>query len=413
MRKVIPAVVSAVLLIGATGGSALADATTTTRSAALRCADGACTVQVPLDGVSPLARVGAKLGLSALQSRPGTLPAGVRLELDDDLVITLPVGAITLPKAQLDVEMGADNRIARLHGAVETPFPTLGVLSDVRMVQPALAEVGLDTGRNLSHLHAPLDPDRSYLFFNITSGLDMAARVADTGESLDLSAPAGQLLTLVLDTVEPLVYLAGNVTVNHSGEMLLPEPLVELARHSALIPDALPVRQRARVTVSGLAGGDVEETLKLGASWALDAGALHRWLGVEARPLAVEGVLTLSAEGMLLDGVVRSAIEPETLLDGRVHLTAFVPFRRHAADAFVEAGADIAIPLANFATGAHARLNLSEKWAAVEQKATGGAQAVAGLADRGSDWLSTLPDRALARGKLLGPVLHRTQPVGS
>ena len=412
IRKFIPAVVSAALLIGVTGGSALADTTTSSRSAALRCADGACTVQVPLDGISPLARIGAGLGLSALQSRPGVLPAGVRLEIRDDLVVTLPVGEISLPRAQLDVEMGDGNRIARLHGTVETPFPTLGVLSDVRMVQPAVAEVGLDTGRNLSHLHAPLDPDRPYLFFNISSGFDMAARVADTGESLGLSAPAGQLLTLVIDTVDPLVYLAGDVTVNHSGEMLLPEPLMDLARQSALIPDALPVRQRTQVTVSGLAGKNVEEFLKLGGAWAIDAGALDKWLGFEATPLAVAGVLTLSAEGMLLDGVARSAIEPDTLFDGSVHLTAFVPFHRDLAEAFVEARADVAIPLAKVATGAGGRLDPSQRWAAFQQGAAGGAQAVKNLAARGGDWLSTLPDLNILDRNPLQAGLLRYQPAG-
>jgi hypothetical protein len=398
MRKLIPAVVSAALLIGATGGSALADTTQTSRSAALRCEDGACTIRVSLAGVSPLARIGAELGLSALQNRPGNLPAGVHLELDDDLVVTLPLGEMTLPNAQLDVELGEHNRIARLHGTVETPFPTLGVLSDVHMVQPAVAEVGLDTGRNLSHLRAPLDPDRSYLFFNISSGFDMVATVADTDESLGLSAPAGQALTLVIDTVEPLVYLAGNVTVNHTGRMLLPEPLLDLARQSALIPDALPLRQRTQVAISGLAGKNVDETLKLGGSWAINAEALDKWLGVEATPLAVEGVLTLSADGMLVDGVARSAIEPDTLFDGRLQLTGFVPFRRDAADAFVEAGANVAIPLARIATGAHTHLDLSEKWAAVQQGATGSAQAVKGLAARGSDWLTTLPEINPAAG---------------
>jgi len=397
MQKFIPAVLSASILIGATGGSALADTPPPPRWATVRCADGACTVQVGLDGISPLAKVGAALGLSALQRKAGILPAGVRLEIDDDLVITLPVGEITLPKAQLEVEMGTDNQIARLHGTVETPFPTLGVLSDVRMVEPAMAEVGLDTGRNLSHLHAPLDPDRPYLFFNIASGFDVAAVVADTGESLSLSAPAGQALTLVIDTKEPLVYLAGNVTVNHSGEMLLAGPLLDLAQKSALIPDALPMRQRAQVTLSGLAGKYVDETLKLGGSWAVDAGALGTWLGIEARPLAVEGVLRLSAEGMLLDGVVRSSIEPDTVFDGSVHLTAFVPFRRGLADAFVEARADVSIPLAKVATGASARLDLSQKWAAVQHGAAGGAQGIKDVAARGGDWLSTLPDLYVAR----------------
>jgi hypothetical protein len=392
MQKFMPAIVSATLLIGATGGSALADTTSSSRSATVQCADGACTVQVSLDGISPLARIGAALGASALQNRSGTLPAGVRLEINDDLVVTLPVGEITLPRAQLDVEMGDHNRIARLHGTVETPFPTLGVLSDVRMVQPAMAEVGLDVGRNLGHLHAPLDPERPYLFFNISSGLNVAAEVARTGESLSLSVPAGQTLTLVIDTKEPLVYLAGNVTVNHTGEMLLPGPLLDLARESALIPDSLPARQRTQVSVSGLAGKNVDETLRLGGSWSIDASALDSWLGIEARPLAVDGLLTLSAEGMLLDGVARSAIEPDTLFDGRVHLTAFVPFQRDRTDAYVEARADVAMPLAKVATGASARLDLSQELAAVQQGAVGGAQGIKKLAARGGNWLSTLPE---------------------
>jgi len=261
----------------------------------------------------------------------------------------------------------------------------------VRVVQPAMAEVGLEPGKNLSYLHAPLDPDRPYLFFHVSSGFDVATVVADTGESLSLSAPAGQVLTLIIDTKDPLVYLAGNVTVNSAGEILLPGPLMDLVKRSPLIPDALPMRQRTQVTLSGLAGRSVEDNLKLGVSWAVDAGALDKWLGVEAAPLTVEGVITLSAGGMLLDGVARSAIEPDTLFDGSVHLTAFVPFRRDLADGYVEARADVAIPLAKVATGASARLDLSQKWAAAEQGAANGAGAVKNLAARGGDWLSSLP----------------------
>lgn len=434
IHKLIPSLLSATLSFGVTGGGALAATPPTPRTATVRCTDGACTVEAPLDGVSPLVRAGAALGLSALQSKAGPLPVGVRLTIDDDLVLTLPVGEITLPQAQLDVEMGADNRIARLRGRVETPFPTLGVLSDVRMVQPAIAEVGLDTGQNLSHLHAALVPDRQYLFFDIASGLDMASRVAGTGESLSLSAPAGQALTLIVDTQEPLVYLAGNVTVNHSGEMLLAGPLQELAQRSELIPDALPTRQRTQVTVEGLAGKHVDEYLKLGGAWSVDAGALGQWLGGAGEPLAVEGLLTLSAEGMWVDGVVRASIAPDTLLDSGVHLTAFAPFQGDRADAFVEVKADVAIPLANVAAAASARLDsapdtptagdtaarelaaaqtvaaqpapspspsgetrqrtpaLQAFLAAVNLGAASSAQAIKDLAARGGDWLATLPD---------------------
>jgi hypothetical protein len=417
--KLIPAILIATVLAGITGGAARAEAAPP-QPATLRCADGACTVQMPAGDLPLLAKVGATLGWSALQSQPGALPAGAALQIDDDLVLTLPVGEITLPQARLDIELGDDNRIQRLHGVVETPFPTLGVLSDVRMVQPALAEVGLDTGANLSHLSAPLDPERQYLFFNITSGMDVASKVAGTGDTLSLSAPAGQALTLVIDTKEPLVYLAGNVTVNTSGELLLAGPLQELAQQTDLMPDSLPLRQRTHVAMSGLAGKDADAYLNLSGSWAVDAGALGRWLGVEATPLAVEGLLTLSAEGMLLDGVVRSSIEPDTVLDSSARLAAFIPFKDGAQDAFVETQAAVAIPLAKVDLDGSARLDLPtvdtsavaptlQGWlAALRQQAADGAQTVQNLTERGGAWLATLPKPDLG-GRIQMPAVLAQQ----
>ncbi len=421
-HKLIPAVLSAMLLVNATGGAARAESAPPPQ-ATIRCAGGACTLQAPLDGLSPLARLGATLGISALQSRSDALPAGTRVAIDQDLVLTLPVGELTLPKAQLDVAIDAENQIQRLYGAVEIPFPTLGVLSDVHMVQPMLAEVGLDVGGNLSHLAAPLDPERRYLYFNVDSGMDLAGKVAGTGASLDLSAPAGQALTLVIDTEEPLVYLAGNVTVSTSGELLLAGPLQDLARQTPLIPDSLPSWQRMQITVSGLAGKNAPDHLTVGGAWALDAGALGRWLGVEARPLALQGVLTLSAEGMLLNGSASSQIAPDTVLDGEVEVTAFIPFKDGLAAAFVETDATLDIPLAGVAVDAQGRLDLPGRLAAsdaetaalpaappaeeVEQPAgnalqsflaAAGRQAAAGagalkeFAGRGRTWLAALPE---------------------
>lgn len=418
IQKLIPAILSATLLVGIAGSPARAE-TSAPQPATLRCADGACTIETPAGSLPLLAKLGATLGWSALQRRPGGLPAGADLQIEDKLKLTLPVGELTLPKAQLDIEKGNDNRIARLHGVVETPFPTLGVLSDVRMVQPALAEMGLDTGANLSRLGAPLDAERQYLFFNIASGMDVAGRVASTGDSLNLSAPAGQVLTLVIDTKEPLVYLAGNVTVNTSADMLVAGPLQELAQQSPLIPDALPLRQRTQVTVSGLAGKNAEESFKLGGAWSVGTGALGRWLSVEATPLAVEGLLTLSAEGMLLDGVVRSSIAPDAVLDSSVQLTAFIPFKASTADAFVETQAALSIPLANVALDGSARIELpsgvtetamatagratdsasnalQSVLTTANQAATMGVEAIKDIAGRSGDWLGALPKPNLA-----------------
>lgn len=421
MQKYVPVLIIA-LLFGALPGSASADTGAPTTPFNIRCDNGACTLHAPLDGLSPLARLGATLGISALQSRSGALPAGTSVAIDQDLVLTLPVGDLTLPKARLDVEVDAENRIQRLRGTVEIPFPTLGALSDMRIVRPMVAEVGLDVGSNLSRLAAPLDPERRYLYFDVDSGMDVAGKVAGTGASLDLSAPAGQALTLVIDTEEPLVYLAGNIIVNTSGELLLAGPLQDLAQQTALIPDSLPTWQRAQVAVSGLAGKNAQDYLTVGGAWAVDAGALGRWLGVEARPLALQGVLTLSAEGMLLNGAVSSSIAPGTLLDGQVEVTAFIPFKDGLAAAFVETDATLDIPLAGVAVETRGRLDLPGRLAAdddemaslpaapaeraddqagnalhsflaaASRQVTAGAGALKEFAGRGKTWLAALPE---------------------
>jgi hypothetical protein len=401
-QKVMPAVLIAALLLAIPGSAAHA-ADATPQPATLQCAEGLCTVQMPAEKLPLLAKLGAALGWSALQGQTDALPAGADLRIDDELTLTLPVGEIVLPKAQLDVDLDEDNRIERLHGVVETPFPTLGVLSDVRMVQPAQAEVGLELGKNLSHLAAPLDPLRQYLFFNINSGMDVAGQVTGTGETLSLSAPAGQALTLVIDTQEPLVYLAGNVTVNTSGEMLLAGPLLELAQQSELIPDSLPLRQRTQVVVTGLAGKEVDDYLHLGGSWAVDAGALGRSLGIEATPLAIQGLVTISAQGLKMDGVVSSSIEPETVLDSSARLTAFIPFKKSAPAAYVETEAAIEVPLAKIDAEGSARLELPkidtsavettlQGWlTALGQQAETGGQSVQNLTQRSGAWLAALP----------------------
>lgn len=400
MHKLVPALVIITLLFGATGGRAAADAGAPTTPVSIACDGGACTAEVGLKDVSPLARLGATLGIAALQSQPDALPAGTRLAIDDDLTLTLPLGDIVLPKAQLDVELGEGSRIQRLHGTAELPFPSLDALGSRGPVQPARAAVGLDLGKNLGRLDAPLDPERRYLFFDISTGLNMTVQDQEDGAALNLSAPAGQRLTLAIDTEEPLVYLAGNLSVNPGGELLLAGPLPELPDALALLPDSLLARQRGQVTVAALAGQDVADYLTLGGAWSVEAGALGQWLGMEARPLDVQGTVTLSADGVLLDGVVRSSIEPDKLLDSSVQLTLFIPLRGDLLDAFVEARGEVSVPLANVAADGSARLVLQEAAAAISQQAGKGAQTMKDLTAAGGAWLANLPNIRLGRNTL-------------
>ena len=74
----------------------------------------------------------------------------------------------------------------------EVPFPSFGVLNDVAVTTPAQAEVGLDIGKNLSYLNAPLEAERRYLFFTIGSGFDVAAKTDTATKQFEISVPAGQ-----------------------------------------------------------------------------------------------------------------------------------------------------------------------------------------------------------------------------
>lgn len=93
----------------------------------------------------------------------------------------------------------------------------------------------------------------------------------------------------------------------------------------------------------------------------------------------MEGLLTLSAEGMLLDGVVRSSIAPDSVLDSSVQLTAFVPFQKGVNGAFVATQAALSVPLANVALDGNARLELPSD--VVKSASTAAGRAADGAAD--------------------------------
>jgi hypothetical protein len=68
-------------------------------------------------------------------------------------------------------------------------------------------------------------------------------------------------------------------------------------------------------------------------------------------------VLTLTPDGMLLDGVARSSLEPATIFDGAAELKAYIPFRGDLSDAFVEARGTVSVPLADVHADASARIS--------------------------------------------------------
>lgn len=323
----------------------------------LQCQDGQCSLSADLAEASPLAFLAASVAVNALNATEDALPAGATVAIDDDLTLTLPVGKITLPKADLALTLGDNNHVQRLRGTAQVPFPSFGLLDDARIVTPVTAEVGLDSGASLAHLNAPLKDDRQYLFFTIGAGLDVEA--SSQRGLLRLSIPSGQRATLIIDTQEPLVYLAGNVTVSDPGQVALVGPLLDVAQHSELIPDALPLRERTQVAVTGqFSPADGESFIEVGGTRSIDAGVAGQWLGIDVRPLAVNGWLRISGEGMLLNGVVGASLAPDTVFDGELGLEVWIPFSSDLDGAYAQINGSAAVPLANLSADATARVTL-------------------------------------------------------
>ena len=377
IRRVTSIALAAGLLAGVTATGVLAapvadqSAPIASKGYGVDCQNGLCTLQAEIAPMSPLVRLAAGAAVAALNGNEDILPAGASVALDDDLTLTLPMGKVKLPQANLDLTLGEDGQIQRLHGTAQVPFPSFGLLDEARVVTPALAEVGLDSGASLAHLHAPLKEDRQYLFFNFGTGL--AVDAASQRGSMRLSIPAGQRATLVIDTEEPLVYLAGNVTVNDPGQVALVGPLLDIAQRSALIPDSLPVRQRTQVAVNGqFSPAEGESFVEVGAAYGV--GATAQWLGVDAQPLTINGWARISGDGMLLSGVIGLNLAPHTVLGSELGLEAWLPFSNELDGAYAQINGSVDVPLASVSADATARVSLPFDVQAQAHLVTSGAE---------------------------------------
>jgi hypothetical protein len=361
IHKIVATFVLVALLAGSTGARALAapaaDTAQPPTQLTLGCDQAGCTAQAALPGVPGLIKTGAGALLSFLKNQANSPLGDASITLGDDLVIRLPAGEVRLPNAQVTLDLGQDNRVERLHGTAEVPFPSFGALEDVTVLAPTVAEVGLDSGAHLRHLDAPLRDDRQYLFFTFGSGLAVAAKGRGATSPFELSVPAGQNATLVVDTQEPMVYLAGNVTVTHDDQIALVGKLLEPIQTLNALPKSLPLRQRTQLAVSGQLGKQPEDrAFEIGAAHAVDAGVIGDWLGVEVRPLAVQGLLTVTRDGLLLQGVAGSSIAPDVLLDADARLDAFIPFSGELEDAYLLVQAHADVPVAKMTADATAKV---------------------------------------------------------
>lgn len=325
------------------------DATDTTDNALraydLACEAGVCTLDLPLE-LAPLPKLGAQIAIDKLENNLPLLPDGTSLELTDSLTVKLPVGDILLRNADLAVTLGEDGAIEQLRGTAEVPLPRLGILENVALNGPVMADVGFERGANLADLNAPLDPDRQYMFVHFGSGLDLTAEhMTADGDTrqLALNIPQGQRATLIIDTQEPFAYLAGNLTLRYDEQLAFVGEWLSAAD----LAGGLPLRHSVGVELAGAVGENQPTFLRIGGSYAADAGLVGRWVGVDITPLTVHGVMTINDQGMLLDGVARTEIMPETFLDGTMATQVFIPFEGEWRDAYVSVDAVAHLPMAH------------------------------------------------------------------
>ncbi|MEA3336527.1 MAG: hypothetical protein U9R25_11495 [Chloroflexota bacterium] len=351
------------LLLGATVqvAAAASPPDSDPREYSLHCEDGVCSVEVDFEQASGLARFGTGALMNFIKDQDHLLPSGTNIELQDDLMLALPVGNLPLSNADVALELGENNEIERLHGTTEVSFPSLGIFDNIEFLKPVVADIGLERGEHLGYVDADLLPERQYLIFRFGTGFDMEARLpgADgAARSLGLSIPADQNATLVIDTEDPLVYLLGNLSIRHNGPVAFVDGIFDEGLADAL--DALP--QRTALRAEGVLTDDLDEAyIELGAGHSVDSGLVGDWLNLDVMPIAVEGMGRLSQDGLLVHGIASSSIEPEVVWDGNLELEAFIPFSEDAPVAYVIINGDAAIPVAN------STADVTAEWSAGDQ----------------------------------------------
>ena len=327
----------------------------------ISCEDGVCTLAIDLNGDGETTKKSGLLSF-ALPENVGFVPAGSQFSLNDDILLSLPIGDIPLENTSLTIQLDDENQVQRLNGSAVLSLPGLNFLGDDQESKSVVADLGLDLGKNLD-FDAPLDAERNYLYLQIGSGFELeAGSEAENGgdQHFRLVVPQGKRASLIIDPQEPFIYVNGDFDVHYNGELFFLRQVMDPT--SLPLPlDALPLGQHAALHVSGSLGRDLDKaSLEIGAGYAVDQGIVGKWVDLDATPLSVEGLVTLSPDGMLLSGLTRSSIQPELLFDGKLQTEAFIPFQNLLQNTYVQLDGSAAIPLAKVNVQKAARMNTDE-----------------------------------------------------
>ncbi|MDX2267066.1 MAG: hypothetical protein NW208_03105 [Bryobacter sp.] len=162
----------------------------------------------PLD-VHPTA-ADAPIRFEAEQSQ--VVDTGTGYQVTGDVALVTPGRRFVLTGSDLFFAFAPGTRtIERVRGRAYVPSPYEG--PNVTIKQPALAEFGMDLGKNIEY-QIPLQPERTYLYFKFDAGFAM--EIGATGDEADtkpltLAIPAGINALMLIDPTDPFFFVSGGV----------------------------------------------------------------------------------------------------------------------------------------------------------------------------------------------------------
>jgi hypothetical protein len=324
-----------VLLIQPVFAAAPVVATQNEKTFGFHCVDGVCRAQLDL-GI-PVDKLPQGAWLTVMQNALRSLPDGMSVGLNDDVTLTLPTGKLSLADADLVVKLDDAGKITTMHGSASALVPTFGLLGDWQFVTPARLSVGYERGDALSYLNAPLQADHRYFYFDAETGMNLSSK------EMTLTSQPGQRAAIVVDFMQPLLFIDGQVTLHTGGQMAFIRQALGPVANNQWMPLDLPLHQSVLVHLQGQVGRDVEPKLTLAGEYRVDGGLVAKWMQVDATPLVASGQAMIGPKGLALEGSARSALKPDQFFDGGAKAHLFVPFDTEK-DASVSIGADVALP---------------------------------------------------------------------
>lgn len=313
----------------------------------VQCSAGVCTLRIKDAGIAVpgMVAAGASLLFTFLQEQIRVLPEGAGLQITDDVTIQTPMGKLALFDTDLIVQLAADQTIERLRGTAQIPWPSFGGETPGVEQALAIADIGLEPGKYLSHLNLPLGAEQAYFYLRLGAGLQTDATGAPqrtTLRAIDTPVTRGQYLTLLIDPQKLDLLIDGNLTIALLDDWF---QVNQFLTDQTGLPFEL-ASEAVNFHVSGLLSADLAAAyLQLDGLYTLEKQFIRNWFQTDASPLAVTGSLRIDHKGLLLNGLTRSSVLPDRLFDGEMRVEAFLPMNGNFWNAYIATATQADSPL--------------------------------------------------------------------